>query len=200
MMAGKTAAPEHTSYDVIIIGGAIMGASTAWFLSDNKDFDGRVLVIERDMTLESCSTARTNSCMRQQFSTELNVRISQFAADCVKNIRSYMGDDIRVQFGDDVARASDIGVRSAIRTLPSMHVVSRDPHGFVHDYRRYRLSGGLNEAQMRLENHGPVLSGLKPIAGLQPQLSNRSDRTLSSAQGEICLLYTSDAADDSSVG
>lgn len=31
--------------------------------------------------------------MRQQFSSELNVRISQFAADFVKDIRSYMGGD-----------------------------------------------------------------------------------------------------------
>ncbi len=73
-----------------------MGASAAWFLSDNADFDGTVLVVERDLTYEACSTAHTNSCMRQQFSTELNVRISQFAADFVKNIRSYMGGDTRV--------------------------------------------------------------------------------------------------------
>ena len=88
--------PTKQSYDVVIIGGAIMGASTAWFLSENKDFDGSVLVIERDMTYEACSTSHTNSCMRQQFSTELNVRISQFAADFVKNIRTYMGGDERI--------------------------------------------------------------------------------------------------------
>ncbi|MCY0093710.1 NAD(P)/FAD-dependent oxidoreductase [Hoeflea ulvae] len=95
-MAGKTETPKHTSYDVIIVGGAIMGASTAWFLTDNKDFDGKVLVVERDTSYQSCSTAHTNSCMRQQFSAELNVRISQFAADFVKNLRGYMGGDERV--------------------------------------------------------------------------------------------------------
>lgn len=95
-MAGKTETPKHTSYDVVIVGGAIMGASTAWFLTDNKDFDGKVLVVERDTSYQSCSTAHTNSCMRQQFSAELNVRISQFAADFVKNLRSYMGGDERV--------------------------------------------------------------------------------------------------------
>ena len=88
--------PAHARYDVIIIGGAIMGSSTAWFLTDNDDFQGRVLVIERDMSYAMCSTAHTNSCMRQQFSTELNVRISQFAADFVKNIRTRMGGDGRV--------------------------------------------------------------------------------------------------------
>ncbi|MEP5633624.1 MAG: FAD-binding oxidoreductase [Tateyamaria sp.] len=95
-MAAQQSIPHNSSYDVVIIGGAIMGASTAWFLSDNADFDGSVLVVEKDLAYENCSTAHTNSCMRQQFSTELNVRISQFAADFVNNIRSYMGNDPRV--------------------------------------------------------------------------------------------------------
>ena len=95
-MAAQQSTPQNSSYDVVIIGGAIMGASTAWFLSDNSDFDGSVLVVEKDLAYENCSTAHTNSCMRQQFSTELNVRISQFAADFVKNIRTYMGYDPRV--------------------------------------------------------------------------------------------------------
>ncbi|NND18200.1 MAG: FAD-binding oxidoreductase [Silicimonas sp.] len=88
--------PEYESYDVVIVGGAIMGSSTAWFLTDDASFDGRVLVVERDMTYETASTTHTNSCIRQQFSTELNVRISQFAADFIKNLRSYMGGDARV--------------------------------------------------------------------------------------------------------
>lgn len=95
--------PAKQSYDVIIIGGAIMGTSTAWFLSDNADFSGSVLVVERDMKFENCSTTHTNSCMRQQFSADLNVRISQFAADFVKNIRNYMGGDERVP---------ELGIRS----------------------------------------------------------------------------------------
>ncbi|MEL6644246.1 MAG: FAD-binding oxidoreductase [Pseudomonadota bacterium] len=93
---GFTDTPSRASYDVVIVGGAIMGASTAWFLTDNPDFDGSVLVVERDPSYSLCSTAHTNSCMRQQFSTELNIRISQFAAQFVKNIRDYMGGDTRV--------------------------------------------------------------------------------------------------------
>ena len=89
-------APERDSYDVVIVGGAIMGSSTAWFLTQNPDFDGRVLVVEMDRSFANSSTAHTNSCMRQQFSNELNVRISQFAADFVKNLREYMGGDARV--------------------------------------------------------------------------------------------------------
>jgi glycine/D-amino acid oxidase-like deaminating enzyme len=48
------------------------------------------------MSFATCSTAHTNSCIRQQFSEELNVRVSQFAADFVNNIRARMGGDARV--------------------------------------------------------------------------------------------------------
>lgn len=93
---GMSRAPERSAYDVVIVGGAIMGSSTAWFLTDNADFDGSVLVIERDPSYEFASTTHTNSCIRQQFSTELNVRISQFGAEFIKNLRRYMGNDPRV--------------------------------------------------------------------------------------------------------
>ncbi|MGB1357068.1 MAG: NAD(P)/FAD-dependent oxidoreductase, partial [Candidatus Puniceispirillaceae bacterium] len=94
--SGMPSTPSKTSYDVVIVGGAIMGSATAFFLSRNADFDGSVLVIERDPSYELSSTAHTNSCMRQQFSTELNIRISQFAADFVKNLRAHLGGDERV--------------------------------------------------------------------------------------------------------
>ena len=91
-----TQAPAKTSYDVVIVGGAMYGSSVAWFLTDNPDFDGSILVVERDPTYEFTSTSHTNSCMRQQFSAAINVRVSQFAADFVKNFRDYMGGDPRV--------------------------------------------------------------------------------------------------------
>jgi glycine/D-amino acid oxidase-like deaminating enzyme len=88
--------PLRKNYDVVIIGGAIMGSSTAWFLKDNPDFKGSILVVERDPTYEKCATNLSNSCIRLQFSEPLNVRISQFGADFIKNIRRYMGNDERV--------------------------------------------------------------------------------------------------------
>ena len=72
------------------------GSSVAWFLARNPDFDGSILVVERDPTYEFTSTAHTNSCMRQQFSREINVRVSQFAAEFVKNFQSFFDDDPRV--------------------------------------------------------------------------------------------------------
>ncbi|UPH72613.1 FAD-binding oxidoreductase [Abyssibius alkaniclasticus] len=88
--------PSRQNYDVVIIGGGIMGASTAWFLTDTPDFDGTVLVVERDPSYATASTTHTNSCMRQQFSDPLNVQISQFAAAFIKDLRTNMGGDERV--------------------------------------------------------------------------------------------------------
>ncbi len=124
------ATPSKSSYDIVIIGGAIMGSSTAWFLSDNNDFNGSVLVVERDPSYEFCSTAHTNSCMRQQFSTELNVRISQFAADFVKNIRQRMGNDERVP---------ELGIQS----FGYMYLADNEPFADVlRESQQVQLSAG----------------------------------------------------------
>lgn len=94
-MRGQAAEPEHDSYDVVIIGGAIMGSSTAWWLTE-MGFAGRVLVVERDPTYAQAATTLSFSCIRQQFSTELNIHISQFGADFVQSLRNRMGGDDRV--------------------------------------------------------------------------------------------------------
>ncbi len=95
-MAGTTQTPKNSSYDVVIVGGAMYGSSIAWFLSGNPDFNGSILVVERDPTYEFTSTTHTNSCMRQQFSAEINVQVSQFAAHFVKNFRDFFDNDPRV--------------------------------------------------------------------------------------------------------
>jgi glycine/D-amino acid oxidase-like deaminating enzyme len=94
-MLGFQAEPKHDHYDVVVIGGAIMGSSTAWWLT-KLGFTGRVLVVERDPTYEKAATALSFSCIRQQFSTELNIRISQFGAEFVQSLRKQMGGDERV--------------------------------------------------------------------------------------------------------
>lgn len=126
MKARETQAPPRQAYDVVIIGGAMMGASVAWFLTDNPDFDGTVLVVERDMTYQNSSTAHSNSCMRQQFSTGLNVRISQFAADFVKTLRDRIGDDrvpdLQIQNFGYLYLAD---TEQSARTLRDNHAVQR---------------------------------------------------------------------------
>jgi glycine/D-amino acid oxidase-like deaminating enzyme len=82
---------QNTSYDVVIVGGAMYGSSVAWWLSRNPDFDGSILVVERDPSYEFSSTSHTNSCIRQQFSNEVNIAISQFGAEFIHGFQDFMG-------------------------------------------------------------------------------------------------------------
>lgn len=87
---------QFNSYDVVIIGGAIYGSSVAWWLTQMAGFQGRILVVEKDPTYEFAGTSHTNSCIRQQFSNKINIGVSQFGAEFIKNFQSFMGDDPEV--------------------------------------------------------------------------------------------------------
>ena len=89
-----TTEPMRQSYDVVIVGGGMIGSSVAAFLAQGG-FDGSVLVVEMDPSYAFASTSHTNSCIRQQFSSEINVRISQFGAAYIKGFRE-IWDDPRV--------------------------------------------------------------------------------------------------------
>ena len=65
-------------FDVVIVGGAVVGSAVAYFLSQSPAFDGTVLVLERDLSFKDCATARSLASIRHQFSTPENVRMSMF--------------------------------------------------------------------------------------------------------------------------
>jgi glycine/D-amino acid oxidase-like deaminating enzyme len=83
------------SYDVVIVGGAVIGSAVAYFLTANPDFDGSVLVVERDPTYHRASTSLSSSSIRTQFSNPINVQISQFGSEFIRNFPEIM------QVGDD---------------------------------------------------------------------------------------------------
>jgi glycine/D-amino acid oxidase-like deaminating enzyme len=82
-------------YDVVIVGGAVIGSAVAYFLASNPDFSGSVIVIERDPTYHKASTSLSSSSIRVQFSNPINVRISQFGSEFIKDFAQTM------QVGDD---------------------------------------------------------------------------------------------------
>ncbi|MEX3968806.1 NAD(P)/FAD-dependent oxidoreductase [Paraburkholderia sp. EG286B] len=72
-------------YDVVIVGGAVVGSATAYFLAENPDFNGSVLVIERDWTYAKSATALSSASIRHQFSNPLNIQISQFGTEFIRD-------------------------------------------------------------------------------------------------------------------
>ena len=77
--------------DVVIVGGAIVGSAVATFLALRDDWDGRVLVVERDPTYRTSSTTLSAASIRLQFSTPLNIEISRFGISVIKDLDRWLG-------------------------------------------------------------------------------------------------------------
>jgi FAD-dependent oxidoreductase domain-containing protein 1 len=112
--------------DVVIVGGAIIGSSVATFLADRPDFDGRVIVVERDPTFRTSSTTLSAASIRLQFSTPLNIEISRFGVEVIKHLDRYLAVDGQAPEVDFVENgylflATDAG----LATLEHNHAVQR---------------------------------------------------------------------------
>ncbi|MBO9506681.1 FAD-binding oxidoreductase [Thalassospira sp. A3_1] len=86
------------NYDVIIVGGAVIGSSAAWFLTGRDDFKGRVLVIEKDPNYEFCSTTLSAASIRQQFSTPINIEMSGFGIEFLRNLKRDLDPEVDISF------------------------------------------------------------------------------------------------------
>jgi len=83
---------NNKTYDVIIVGGGIMGSATAYYLT-KKDPTLKVAVIERDLTYARASTTLSMSNVRIQFSLKENIQISQYAFDALIGFEEEMAVD-----------------------------------------------------------------------------------------------------------
>jgi FAD-dependent oxidoreductase domain-containing protein 1 len=82
------------AYDVIIIGGGIMGSAAAYYLM-KADPTLRVAVVERDLTYAQASTTLSLSNVRTQFSLKENAQISLYTMQILKSFEEDMAVDGR---------------------------------------------------------------------------------------------------------
>jgi glycine/D-amino acid oxidase-like deaminating enzyme len=83
------------AYDVIIIGGGIMGSSTAYYFMQ-ADNSLKVAVIERDPSYARASTTLSLSNIRIQFSLKENIQISRYAMEVLDRFEAEMTVEDRV--------------------------------------------------------------------------------------------------------
>ncbi|MGN6537756.1 MAG: NAD(P)/FAD-dependent oxidoreductase, partial [Mesorhizobium sp.] len=83
-------APARTAYDIVIVGGAVVGSSSAYWLSQALGGSASILVVERDSSYEFSSTALSTSAIRQQYSNPINVKISQFGIETIRRFPELM--------------------------------------------------------------------------------------------------------------
>lgn len=85
--------PER--WDVVIVGGAVMGASSAYWLT-RMDPALKVLVVEMDPTYARSATALSVASVRQQFSNPVNVAVSRFGVGFIRDFQTALGRDVGV--------------------------------------------------------------------------------------------------------
>lgn len=81
--------------DVVVIGGGVMGASVAYWLTRMQP-GLSVLVVERDPTYARSSTALAAAGIRQQFTTAVNVEMSRFGIRFIKDFQTHLGQDVGI--------------------------------------------------------------------------------------------------------
>ena len=98
-------------YDVVIVGGAIVGASTAWFLR-KEGFAGSIALIERDPQFTHSATTLSAASIRQQFSIPENIRLSRFTLGLFRRLKEEFGAEADIGFreGGYLMLAGDEGL------------------------------------------------------------------------------------------
>lgn len=84
-------------YDIVIIGGAIVGASVAYYLRE-EGFSGSIALIERDPQFAHAATTLSMASIRQQFSIPENIRLSQFTLKLFRRLKEEFGADADIGF------------------------------------------------------------------------------------------------------
>lgn len=92
------------NYDVVIVGGGVMGSSTAYHLL-KADPSLSIAVFERDSSYTNASTVLSDGNVRTQFNLEENIRISQYALEILKTF----SDDMEVSTSRPVVTARQQG-------------------------------------------------------------------------------------------
>jgi FAD-dependent oxidoreductase domain-containing protein 1 len=77
---------------VAIVGGGVIGSAIACFLTAG-DSDVDVIVLERDFTYSKASSALSASSIRQQFSSAINIRMSQYGIEFFRSIGDLLQTD-----------------------------------------------------------------------------------------------------------
>ena len=138
------------TYDVIIIGGGIIGSATAYYLM-KTDNTLKVAVVERDPTYSRASTTLSMANVRIQFNLKQNIEISLFALEVLDQFEDEMASEgqrpkIYYRREGNLFLVDEAGRRKAEEALALQQSLGCrvdwwSPEKIKHHYPLYRTKG-----------------------------------------------------------
>ncbi|MDP1546897.1 MAG: FAD-dependent oxidoreductase [Anaerolineales bacterium] len=83
-----------TTADIVIIGGGVMGASAAYHLAKRGAAARNIVLLEKEEFFGTGATGRCAGGVRYQFSTEINVKLSQESLPMIERFKEEIGQDV----------------------------------------------------------------------------------------------------------
>jgi glycine/D-amino acid oxidase-like deaminating enzyme len=125
-------------FDVVIVGGAAVGSSVAYFLTHDIGFTDSIAVIERDPTYARAATTLSAASIRQQFSTPENIRMSQFGVAFFRDLKARFGAEADIAFRErgyllmaGGGGAATLRANHQVQTAEGADIVLFDPHAMA---------------------------------------------------------------------
>ena len=130
-------------FDVVIAGGGVIGSSCAYHLKYTLDFPGSVLVVEPDPTYSAAASTRSASSIRLQFSTPINIALSEYGLEFLRDAPARLQGAGAVDLGLVASTylylatpggRPSLEERAAIQRAHSVPVTLHDPAGLAKRY------------------------------------------------------------------
>ena len=80
---------------VVIVGGGIIGCLTGWFLRETGH-QGRIVIVEKDASYRFSSTALSAASIRTQFACPVNVELSLFGGEFLRDVTTRLDPDAAI--------------------------------------------------------------------------------------------------------
>jgi FAD-dependent oxidoreductase domain-containing protein 1 len=136
---------RHENFDIVIVGGAMVGAMIAYFLKQ-EGFDGSIAIVERFTGSARKTTGFFMGGLRQQFSNIVNIRLARFSAEFYRGFEERLGvssgfDEhgfLLLYAPEDV---SQLHINYALQQAEGVDVIVEEPDELLRRYPWLNVEG-----------------------------------------------------------